>query len=181
MSEYIVDLSKPPIGPPERILREECFMLVETKESVQRNKDYHIYIEKYKIALEIRRKYYKVVYFGNEGSMYWVKKEPTVEYDEFGWEIVSRKKVKIISIIEEIYNDNSSHIIEHNTKILNIIPPKYTLEFFGMGDLKLEVDEIKLTNALLEVILIEKRVLKEPNGRWYDEKYTTKYEIDWNV
>ena len=55
MSKYYeVDITKPPIGPPCRRMKEIFFFggLYETKESKARTKDWHVYMEEYRKEFE---------------------------------------------------------------------------------------------------------------------------------
>ena len=46
-SEYLIDISQPPIGPPCIIKRQGWFSFKETKESIEQTKRWNIYIKKY--------------------------------------------------------------------------------------------------------------------------------------
>ena len=49
---YIVDITKPPIGPPCRTIRDGFFSPKETKVSIEQTKRWKVYIEEYTIALK---------------------------------------------------------------------------------------------------------------------------------
>ncbi len=52
--EYIVDISKPPIRPPCKTIREGLLSYGETKESVQKRSDWNEYIKRYREAINTR-------------------------------------------------------------------------------------------------------------------------------
>lgn len=59
--KYIVDISKPPIGPPIRIFRESFFFYGETKESKNNTENWKIYINEYRRNLNENRRINKSV------------------------------------------------------------------------------------------------------------------------
>lgn len=54
--EYIIDITKPPIGPPCRSIKGSLFGDYETKKSKEQTKKWNLYIDKYLIVLKNSRK-----------------------------------------------------------------------------------------------------------------------------
>jgi hypothetical protein len=55
-NNYVIDLTKPPVGPPSIVKRPSIFSgLVETKESKKRTASWHVYREEYIKRLREKR------------------------------------------------------------------------------------------------------------------------------
>lgn len=53
--DYVVDIGKAPIGPPNRTIRTGFFGDRETTESIERTKNWNLYIEAYRSELKKSR------------------------------------------------------------------------------------------------------------------------------
>lgn len=263
--EYVVDTTKPPIGPPNRIFKERLFMLIETRESIDQHKAYQDYIERYNKSFERTREKGTYVYvdwprtvkepamtfvetdkdgweivsrkivrcisfdhkerftilrFSNGTNMkierskindlpdmnnlvYLVEKrkkfpealcselkvasslfgefytktniEEIIETDEFGWEITSRETLTISTITYDVSNKEYVALYKDNCvrskrkNILNFVEkPNLEVEFYGILD----------PRGSMKVVVARKRLLRDPKGRWEEEQYHIKYEIE---